>query len=246
MRRKLAAGNWKMNGSLAKLSELDTLNLCHPKAACEILICPPAQLLVPAMLRSGTLRIGAQDCHAANSGAHTGDISARMIADTGARYVIVGHSERRAAYGDTDKAVCAKAAAAQDANLTAIVCIGETLQEREAGETLSVLATQLEGSVPAQSTADTLVVAYEPIWAIGTGKTPTLEQIAEVHATLRAHLKQRFETEGDATRLLYGGSVNAGNAPDIFQIADVDGALVGGASLSADDFSPIIRALEAF
>lgn len=244
MRRKLAAGNWKMNGTQASLAELDSLSLLHRQPTCDILICPPAQLLAPAQLRSGTIRIGAQDCHAERRGAFTGDISARMIADIGASYVIVGHSERREGYGETDNTVRAKAEAAQTAGLTAIVCIGETLEQRENGQAIEVLSKQLFGSLPDTSTGDNLVVAYEPIWAIGTGKIPAMEDIALVHAAMRTQLIDRFGKIGQHVRLLYGGSVNKDNATDIFAIADVDGALVGGASLKASDFSPIIKALE--
>jgi triosephosphate isomerase len=245
MRRKLAAGNWKMNGTLSSLSELDALAGAHSDAKCDVLICPPAPLLIAACGRAGPIGIGAQDCHAEDSGAFTGDISAPMIADTGARYVIVGHSERREAYGDTDAQVNAKARAAQKAGLIAIVCIGESLAQREAGMALATVSAQLAGSVPDASTGATLVVAYEPIWAIGTGKIPTLDQITDVHAQLRADLVARFGPVGQDIRLLYGGSVKPGNAADIFAVPNVDGALVGGASLTAADFSPIIDALAA-
>lgn len=247
MRRKMAAGNWKMNGTQVGLSVLDGLIASHAESPCDIVICPPHPLLIPATTRcaGGPVAIGAQDCHAEAKGAFTGDVSAGMIADTGAGYVIVGHSERREAYGDTDAQVQAKAVAAQSNGLIAIVCLGESLSQREAGDALPLITAQLAGSVPEASTAATLVVAYEPIWAIGTGKIPTLAQIAEVHAKLRAELVARFGAEtGEAIRLLYGGSVKADNAADIFATANVDGALVGGASLKAEDFSPIIHALE--
>ncbi len=247
MRRKLAAGNWKMNGSRASLDMLETLAAAHRVSTCDIVICPPHPLLFPAakICGSGPVQVGAQDCHTAAKGAHTGDIAAGLIAETGARYVIVGHSERREAHGESDAQVRAKAEAAIAAGLTAIVCIGESLEQREAGEALGVIKAQLAGSVPDGSTGATLVVAYEPIWAIGTGKIPTLEQIAEVHASLRAELVGRFGDTGKGIRLLYGGSVKPENAAGIFAIADVDGALVGGASLKAEDFSPIIAALDA-
>ena len=247
MRRKLAAGNWKMNGSRASLDMLETLAAAHRVSTCDIVICPPHPLLFPAakICGSGPVQVGAQDCHTAAKGAHTGDIAAGLIAETGARYVIVGHSERREAHGESDAQVRAKAEAAIAAGLTAIVCIGESLEQREAGEALGVIKAQLAGSVPDGSTGATLVVAYEPIWAIGTGKIPTLEQIAEVHASLRAELVGRFGDAGKGIRLLYGGSVKPENAAGIFAIADVDGALVGGASLKAEDFSPIIAALDA-
>jgi triosephosphate isomerase len=247
MRRKLAAGNWKMNGTAADLAMIGDLSATHGDAGCDILICPPAHLLVTAVSEagSGPVRIGGQTCHPAASGAHTGDISAPMLAETGATHVIVGHSERREAYGETDADVQARAAAAQAAGLAAIVCIGESLAQREAGEALPVIRAQLRGSVPPGSTGATLVVAYEPIWAIGTGKIPTMEDIAEVHATLRADLGALLGAEGDKVRLLYGGSVKPGNAAQIFALPEVDGALVGGASLKTSDFSPIIAALAA-
>jgi len=247
MRRKLAAGNWKMNGTGAALSELQALAVAHATAGVDILICPPVSLLYRAgeVSTGSAVAVGGQDCHPATSGAHTGDTSADMLLDAGATSVILGHSERRADHFETDAIVCAKAGAAMTAGLVAIVCLGETLQQREAGETLDVIGGQLAGSVPADASGETLVIAYEPIWAIGTGKVPTLEQIGEVHGFLRAQLVARFGVEiGAAIRLLYGGSVKPGNATEIFAVADVDGALVGGASLKEADFSPIIAALE--
>ncbi|MEM9577171.1 MAG: triose-phosphate isomerase [Pseudomonadota bacterium] len=247
MRRKLAAGNWKMNGSLAALEMIEHLSTAHADAGCEILLCPPASFLIPALGKAsgGPVAIGAQTCHPAARGAHTGDISAPMIVETGATHVIVGHSERRESYREADAVVQAQAEAAQGAGLVAIVCLGESLAQREAGEALPIIKAQLKGSVPPGSSAHNLVVAYEPIWAIGTGKIPTMAEIAEVHATLRADLKNILGEAGDAVRLLYGGSVKPGNAADIFALPDVDGALVGGASLKAEDFSPIIQALDA-
>lgn len=247
MRRKLAAGNWKMNGSRDGLKMLETLSVTHADSPCDIVICPPAHLLMASVKRTaeGPVTIGAQNCHEAEKGAHTGDISAPMIAETGATYVITGHSERREAYGETDATVCDKSTAAQEAGLVAIVCIGESLAQREAGQALPVIRAQLESSVPDGSSGGTVVVAYEPIWAIGTGKIPTLEQIAEVHSTLRSDLVARFGAAGKGIRLLYGGSVKPDNAAAIFAIPDVDGALVGGASLKAEDFSPIVDALSA-
>ena len=245
MPRKLAAGNWKMNGSPETLTMIDALNAAHEGAHVDILICPPAQLLASAgaHAKGGPVKIGAQNCHSAEHGAHTGDISAVMLRDVGAQSVIVGHSERREAYGESDADVRAKAHAAQAAGLTAIVCLGESLAQREAGEALSVIQAQLAGSVPPDSHAENLVVAYEPIWAIGTGKIPTMDQIAEVHACLRADLEKSLGPAGNDVPLLYGGSVKAANAADIFALPDVDGALVGGASLTVEDFSPIIAAL---
>lgn len=246
MRRKLAAGNWKMNGTIEALDIIEDLSAAHADASCDILLCPPATLLAPAAARAGTgpVAVGGQDCHAAAKGAHTGDVSAGMLAEAGATYVIVGHSERRETYGETDVAVCAKAKAAQEIGLSAIVCLGETLTQREAGETLAVIAKQLKDSVPQGSTGATLVVAYEPIWAIGTGKIPTMEEIAEVHALLRGDLTSLLGPEGQNVRLLYGGSVKPDNAAAIFALPDVDGALVGGASLKTEDFSPIVTALK--
>lgn len=243
MRRKLAAGNWKMNGSTAALEELDALQEVAGGAA-EVLICPPSTLIAQAAVRSGKVAIGGQDCHSAASGAHTGDISAPMLRDAGATHVILGHSERRADHGESDALVAYKALAAWDAGLTAIVCVGETLEQRESGKTLDVIGNQLAGSLPDDVTASNTVIAYEPVWAIGTGKVPTTDQIAEVHTFMRATLVQRFGNETAAgIRLLYGGSVKASNATEIFAVADVDGALVGGASLKASDFAPIVTAL---
>jgi len=247
MRRKLAAGNWKMNGTAASLSEVTALLEAHPAPQVDLLLCPPATLLAQMSdAAQGTaLATGGQDCHANASGAHTGDISAAMLKDAGAAYVILGHSERRADCGETDAIVKAKSEAAWGQDLIAVICIGETLAEREAGQTLDVVTSQLAGSVPDGATAQNTVIAYEPVWAIGTGKVPTLEQIGEVHAHMRALLAKRFGAEGDGMRLLYGGSVKASNATEIFAVPDVDGALVGGASLKAADFGPIISALEA-
>ncbi|MAC79002.1 MAG: triose-phosphate isomerase [Rhodobacteraceae bacterium] len=246
MRRKLAAGNWKMNGTGASLAELAALT-DGSIPTCEVLICPPATLLSRArdILGGAPIALGGQDCHAATSGAHTGDISAEMLADAGATYAIVGHSERRADHGETDAVVKAKGEAAIAGGLTAVLCLGEDLDQREAGTTLDVIGTQLAGSLPDGATGATLVVAYEPVWAIGTGLTPTTDQIGEVHAFLRAELGKHLGAAGADIRLLYGGSVKAGNAAEIFAVADVDGALVGGASLKAADFGPIVAALDA-
>lgn len=244
MRRKLAAGNWKMNGTGANLAELAAIAANHAAASVDILICPPATLLSRAADVAGPVALGGQDCHAKTAGAHTGDTAAAMLKDAGASHVIIGHSERRADHGETDAQIRDKSLAAYDAGLTAVICIGETLAEREAGQTLAVLGTQLAGSTPDSATGANTVIAYEPVWAIGTGLTPTTEQIAEVHAFLRNKLNTRFGAEGNAFRILYGGSVKASNAAEIFAVADVDGALVGGASLKAADFSPIITALE--
>ncbi|SNR28488.1 triose-phosphate isomerase [Puniceibacterium sediminis] len=245
MRRKMAAGNWKMNGTQVSLAELAAMQGMS-KGTVEVLICPPATLIYAgAGLKTG-IAIGAQDCHVAEGGAHTGDISAPMLADAGATYVITGHSERRQDHGETDADVLAKTEAAWAAGLKVILCIGESLEQREDGSTLDVLAAQLKGSVPEGSTGANLVIAYEPIWAIGTGKVPSTQQITEVHRFLRTELASRFGDEvAGAMRLLYGGSVKASNAAEIFAVADVDGALVGGASLKAADFMPIVSALNA-
>jgi triosephosphate isomerase len=246
MRRKLAAGNWKMNGTAGALSELVELAKHVKPGDAETLICPPAPLLYLACekLRGTAIAIGAQDCHIEASGAYTGDISAPMVADTGATYVILGHSERRDAHHETNADIATKTRAAWAAGLTAIICIGESGADREADKTLDIIAAQLAGSVPENATGENTVIAYEPIWAIGTGKTPTLGQIVEVHDFIRARLNDRFGQEtGDTIRLLYGGSVKPDNAAEIFTAENVDGALVGGASLKAADFAPIIKAL---
>lgn len=244
MRRKLAAGNWKMNGTSASLAEIAALAAAYPASACEMLICPPATLVAAAasLPGRGAIQIGGQDCHTGTSGAHTGDIAAGMLADAGASHVILGHSERRADHGETDALVRAKAEAALAEGLIAVICVGETEADHDGGRTLDVVGTQLAGSVPDGATAATVVIAYEPVWAIGTGRTPTLAQIAEVHDFLRAGLVARFD-DGDGFRLLYGGSVKPANAAEIFAVSNVDGALVGGASLKAQDFGPIVAAL---
>ena len=245
--KKLAAGNWKMNGSLAALGEVRALLAAHGSAACEMVICPPATLIAALadVARGSALAVGGQDCHAAVSGAHTGDISAAMLAEAGASYVILGHSERRADHAETDAQVKAKAVAAMAAGLVPIVCVGETEAERDAGRTLSVVGAQLDGSLPDTFTSGNLVVAYEPVWAIGTGRTPSLEEIAEVHHYLRARLLAKIGGDASSLRLLYGGSVKPSNAVEIFAVQNVDGALVGGASLKAADFGAIVAALSA-
>lgn len=243
MRRKLAAGNWKMNGLGADLAEVEALAKAHAAPTCEVLICPPATLIARlAASARGPVMVGGQDCHAKVSGAHTGDISAQMLAEAGASHVILGHSERRADHGESDAQVAAKAVAAHQAGLVSVICVGETEAQRDAGATLDVIAGQMAGSIPDCATAANTVIAYEPVWAIGTGRTPTLEQIAEVHAAMRQTLTARF-ADGDGFRLLYGGSVKPSNAAEIFAVGDVDGALVGGASLKAADFGAIIAAL---
>ncbi len=245
--RKLAAGNWKMNGTIAALDEVRALLSAHPAPGCEMLLCPPATLVAQMadVARGSVLAVGGQDCHPKASGAHTGDVSALMLKDAGATHVILGHSERRADHGETDALVRAKAEAALATGLKAVVCIGETEAERDAGRTLAVIGGQLDGSLPAGATAETLVVAYEPVWAIGTGRTPTLAEIAEVHAFLRDRLRGLIGDQADGVRLLYGGSVKPSNAAEIFAVPHVDGALVGGASLKAADFGAIVAALSA-
>ncbi|UEM06164.1 triose-phosphate isomerase [Skermanella rosea] len=240
-RRKLIAGNWKMNGLHAAGLELAT-DLARRLASAgtvgfDMLVCPPATLVHPvAGAVAGTpLAVGGQDCHPKESGAHTGDIGAPMLADAGAGFVIVGHSERRQNHGEDDALVAAKAAAAHAAGLVAIVCVGETLEQREAGQALAVVASQVAGSLPAGADAANTVIAYEPVWAIGTGKTATAADVAEVHAHIRATLAGRAG-KPDAVRILYGGSVKPSNAAELMAVEDVDGALVGGASLVADDF----------
>ena len=248
MRRKLAAGNWKMHGLTDSLSQIDSLAAAHPAPRVDILICPPAPLLERAVPRaSGHARwIGGPECQTARAGAHTGDISAAMLKDAGASHVILGHSERRADHGETDEVVRAKARTALAEDLIVIICLGESRAQRESGTTLDIISQQMAGSIPDDITPDRVVIAYEPVWAIGTGLTPTPGQIEEVHGHIRAHLTERFGLQtAEAIRLLYGGSVKAANAAEIFAIANVDGALVGGASLTAEEFSPIITALEA-
>jgi triosephosphate isomerase len=245
--KKLAAGNWKMNGTRASLAEVAALLAAHPAPACEMLLCPPATLIAQMAdaARGSALLVGAQDCHAKPQGAHTGDISVAMLKDAGATHVILGHSERRTDHGETDELVRAKAEAAVDAGLVAIVCIGETEAEHDAGKTLAVIGSQIDGSIPGGATAANLVVAYEPVWAIGTGRTPTLAEIAEVHSFLRGRLRGLIGDEAEGVRILYGGSVKPSNAGDIFAVPHVDGALVGGASLKAADFGAIVDALSA-
>lgn len=235
-----------MNGTASSLAELEMLKSLLPANAPDVLICPPAPLLFRAneAMRDTGIQIGAQDCHMQDSGAFTGDISAEMIADTGASHVIVGHSERREAYEEHNRDVRKKAKSAWAAGLTAVICIGETREDHEANNTLDIIAGQLAGSLPDGTSATNTVIAYEPIWAIGTGKVPTLSQIIEVHDFIRAKIIARFGADiGDMIPLLYGGSVKPDNAAAIFEAANVDGALVGGASLKAADFAPIISAL---
>lgn len=250
-RRALIAGNWKMNGLRA-----DGLDLARALAAwldgegseaaarLDMLVCPPATLVAPvASVVAGTrLTVGGQDCHAHEKGAHTGDVSAWMLKDLGCGHVIVGHSERRTDHGETDETVRAKATAALGAGLVPIICIGETEAERDAGQALAVVSRQFNGSLPEGATGTNIVIAYEPVWAIGTGRTPTTEDVAEMHQRIRADARARLGDGADALRILYGGSVKPGNAAELLGIADVDGALVGGASLKASDFQAIASA----
>jgi len=246
-RRPIAAGNWKMNGLKANMGEVEALKSAIKNGAdakCDILLCPPFTLLssFEQSTKGSSIQFGAQDCHTAESGAHTGDISAAMLKDAGCSHVIVGHSERRADHGESDATVCAKAEAVYGAGMVAIICVGETEAERDAGKALDVVNTQLAGSLPGNASAANTVVAYEPVWAIGTGRTPTAADVADVHNAIRASLVARFGGEGDGMRILYGGSVKPSNAQELMGVANVDGALVGGASLKASDFNGIIDA----
>jgi triosephosphate isomerase len=242
--RPLIAGNWKMNGLKASTAELEAMiaGAASLAAKCDLLVCPPATLVAAFAEKARgakSLTIGAQDCHPKASGAHTGDISAEMLADAGATAIIVGHSERRADHGESDALVLQKAEAVWRAGLTAIVCVGETREHRDAGKTLDICGTQLKGSLPGGSTPRNLVVAYEPVWAIGTGLTPTAGDVEQVHRFIRDALTSRFKGEGADIRILYGGSVKPSNAAELMAVANVNGALVGGASLKASDFLAI-------
>jgi triosephosphate isomerase (TIM) len=244
----LIAGNWKMNGVQASLLEVEKLAgllANFPTSRGTVAICPPATLIAPMnrITAPAGIVLGAQDCHPAPSGAFTGDLSAGMLADAGAQMVIVGHSERRAGHGETDDLVRQKARAVLAAGLTPIICVGETRAEREAGQADVVVSRQLKNSVPDEAADDEVVVAYEPVWAIGTGLTPTSADIGTMHKGLRQQLISRFGERGAGVRILYGGSLKPGNAAEILAIADVNGGLVGGASLLADDFHAIISAL---
>jgi len=245
--KPLVAGNWKMNGLKESLNEIGGMSKGYDsslQAKIDMLICTPATLVLSAAhiaLGSG-IAIGGEDCHANTSGAHTGDISAEMLKDAGATTVIVGHSERRTDHGESNETVKAKAEAGLRAGLLTIVCIGETEAQRKSGDTLAVLKDQLDGSMPEGSKASQVVVAYEPVWAIGTGLVPSSDDVKEAHAFIRENLSARFGNEGQKMRLLYGGSVKATNAKELMGILNVDGALVGGASLKADDFMGICTA----
>lgn len=234
----LVAGNWKMNGLAVSEGELTKIVNGAAGLKADLMVCPPATLIAgfAAAARGSAVSIGGQDCHAEPSGAHTGDIAAEMLKDAGAVAVIVGHSERRSDHGETDDQVRAKAMAARRAGLTAIVCIGEQLDDREGGKTLDVIGGQLDGSLPDGATGTNLAIAYEPVWAIGTGLTPTPADVADAHAFIRHRLVTRLGAEGGRVRILYGGSVKPANARELLTIANVNGALVGGASLKALDF----------
>ncbi|MGB8400220.1 triose-phosphate isomerase [Bradyrhizobium sp.] len=241
--RPLIAGNWKMNGLKSAMAEFDAMlaGTAALAAKADLLVCPPATLLAAFAdkARGSKLEVGAQDCHPGASGAHTGDLAAEMLADAGASAIIVGHSERRADHAESDALVRQKAEAAWRAGLTAIVCIGETREQRDAGQTLDICGGQLRGSLPEAATAANLVIAYEPVWAIGTGLTPTAQDVEQVHRFIRGFLTGRFKAEGGAIRILYGGSVKPSNARELMAVANVNGALVGGASLKAADFLAI-------
>jgi len=244
----LVAGNWKMNGLAASAGEFNKI-IAGAKALAgktDLMVCPPATLIAvfAAAARGSLVAVGGQDCRAEPFGPHTGDISAEMLADAGARAVIVGHSERRMDHRETDAEVRQKAQAAWRAGLAAIVCVGEQRVDREAGKTLDVVGRQLDGSLPDGSTSAYLIIAYEPVWAIGTGLTPTPADVAEVHAFIRSRLTERFSAAGPHIRILYGGSVKPANAEQLLTISDVNGALVGGASLKADDFLGIAAVYE--
>ena len=243
--RPVLAGNWKMNGVAASLPELQAIVAgSHGFTGLDLVVCLPATLIARAqpIVAGSSVRLGGQDCHASASGAHTGDVSADMLKDTGADYVIVGHSERRSDHGETSDAVAAKAKAAWAAGLTPIICIGETRAEREAGATLDVLSAQIDGSVPEGATAENTIVAYEPVWAIGTGLTPTAEDVGVAHAHIRARLEEKIGAAALSVPLLYGGSVKSSNAAELMAVDNVDGALVGGASLKAADYLAIAGA----
>jgi triosephosphate isomerase (TIM) len=241
--RPLVAGNWKMNGLASSLQELALLKeaLAGGPKACEVLVCPPFTLLAQAAWHvKGAFGLGGQDCHAHSHGAYTGDISAGMLKDAGASYVILGHSERRQYHGETNAGVAAKVKAAWRAGLNVIVCVGETQSERQAGSAYDVCSTQLDESVPDQATAANTAIAYEPVWAIGTGRTPTSQDIIAMHAYIRGCLVRRLGARARDMRILYGGSVKPDNAAEILNLSEVNGALVGGASLKSDEFHRII------
>ncbi len=246
MRRKLVAGNWKMNGSCAALAELDGIAVAAAAApGVDVAVAVPFTLIAPAAERVPALVIGAQDVHPAAGGAHTGCVSAAMVAEAGARFTLVGHSERRCDQAESDGDVKAKAEAAYRAGLTVILCVGEQLAERDAGRAEAVVTGQVAASLPDGAAAAWLSIAYEPVWAIGTGRTPTVADVAQMHGAIRRQLAASIGEEADAVRILYGGSVTADNAAGLLRAGDVDGALVGGASLTAAKFVPIVEAAAA-
>jgi triosephosphate isomerase len=240
--KKLVAGNWKMHGTGADLAEVTSISMAAETAACDVALCLPATLIERGVRAAPGFTIGGQDFHAADKGAHSGDISAAMLKDAGATLTIVGHSERREAHGESDADVRAKAEAALAAGLSVILCIGESLEIREAGQAVVIVSAQVDASLPKAASGENLAIAYEPIWAIGTGKIPSMDDIAEMHGALRQRLVAAYGNAGNQVRILYGGSVKGSNATEIFAVPDVDGALVGGASLKAADFLPIIAA----
>ena len=246
MARTLIAGNWKMNGLRSSLVEIIAIagGVTPAKENVEALICVPATLLMQAadQARETDLQIGGETCHANESGAHTGDVSAEMLADAGASYVIVGHSERRADHGETDEIVASQAAAALRAGITPIICVGETAAERDSGKAIEVVTNMLRASLPAGASADSLVIAYEPVWAIGTGNVATVEAVDEMHNALRTSLTDVFGADADLIPILYGGSMKPGNAADLLAVKNVNGGLIGGASLKAADFLAIYAA----
>lgn len=246
--RPIVIGNWKMHGSpdwAGRFREMGAQIEGETLAHCDVMLCPPAPLIarLADVFAETPIGIGGQDCHVDPFGPHTGDVAAEMLSDAGAAAVILGHSERRADHGETDALICQKVEAARRAKLLAVVCIGETEAERKAGDTLSVLSRQLDGSLPDKFPETGLIVAYEPVWAIGTGLTPTVEDVAEAHAHIRARLRTRYKAEGARVRLLYGGSVKPANAESLFAVPNVDGGLIGGASLKPADFRAVVEAM---
>ncbi len=243
--RKLIAGNWKMNGLLADLAEIAAIGQDVAEYnSVDTALCVPATLITAASAVKGATQIGAQDCHMANAGAHTGCLSAAMVQEAGAQLTIIGHSERRAAQNERSEDICGKAKAAQSIGLSVILCVGETESERLAGTAETVVLDQLAKSVPDTATSDWLSIAYEPVWAIGTGRIPTLEDVEQMHRAIRTALELRFGQDGSAFRILYGGSMNGENAADLLAIPNVNGGLIGGASLTAAKFLPIVAAAQ--
>lgn len=244
--RKFIAGNWKMNGRLADVGTIKAIAAAvADHAQVDTALCLPSTLITAAAVAVPGYAVGAQDCHMAVSGAHTGCVSAEMLREAGASLAIVGHSERRAANHESDADVRGKALAARAAGLSVIVCVGETEAERDAGMAVAIVLGQLDKSLPDEAASGWLAVAYEPVWAIGTGRIPSMEDVEQMHGAIRADLKARFGEDGDAIRILYGGSMNGENAASLLAVPNVDGGLIGGASLSADKFLPIVAAAAA-